>query len=142
MSRRRAPKATRSEETQEPPDRTPRICASCGRAFSWRRAWADCWSQVRYCSKGCRAHRPGPIDAALEAHIERLLETGGGRATICPSEAAQALRGDDWQPLMERARRAARRLVAAGRIEMVQSGRVVDPSTARGPIQLRRRVQG
>jgi hypothetical protein len=39
---------------------------------------------------------------------------------------------------MEPARRAARRLVAAGTLEITQGGRVVDPSTARGPIRLRR----
>nr|WP_237448678.1 DUF3253 domain-containing protein [Nocardioides flavescens] len=38
----------------------------------------------------------------------------------------------------EAARRAARRLVAAGEGELVQRGRVVDPSTARGDVQLRR----
>ena len=32
---------------------------------------------------------------------------------------------------------AARRLVDAGRIEIIQRGRVVDPSTAKGPIRLR-----
>jgi hypothetical protein len=35
------------------------------------------------------------------------------------------------------ARRAARRLVAEGRVEITQSGRVVDPSTAAGPIRIR-----
>jgi hypothetical protein len=39
---------------------------------------------------------------------------------------------------MEPARRAARRLVAAGEVEIVQGGRVVDPSTAKGPIRIRR----
>jgi hypothetical protein len=39
---------------------------------------------------------------------------------------------------MEPARRAARRLVDAGRVEITQKGRVVDPSTAQGPIRLRR----
>ena len=38
---------------------------------------------------------------------------------------------------MARARRAARRLVATGTLEITQGGRVVDPSTARGPIRLR-----
>lgn len=38
---------------------------------------------------------------------------------------------------MERARRAARRLVAEGRLEILQGSRVVDPSTAKGPIRLR-----
>jgi hypothetical protein len=35
-------------------------------------------------------------------------------------------------------RRAARRLVAAGELELVQHGRVVDPSTATGPVTIRR----
>lgn len=39
---------------------------------------------------------------------------------------------------MERARSAARRLQAAGRVEIVQKGRAVDPSTAKGPIRIRR----
>ncbi|WP_084621437.1 DUF2256 domain-containing protein [Luteibacter yeojuensis] len=31
-----------------------KICASCGRPFSWRRKWARDWEQVRYCSERCR----------------------------------------------------------------------------------------
>jgi hypothetical protein len=38
---------------------------------------------------------------------------------------------------MEDTRRAARRLVDAGKLEIVQGGRVVEPSTARGAIRLR-----
>jgi hypothetical protein len=45
---------------------------------------------------------------------------------------------DDWRPLMERARSAARRLVVIGEVEVLQGGRVVDPSTAKGPIRIRR----
>ncbi len=118
-----------------PPDR---ICASCGRAFAWRKAWARDWDQVRYCSTACRKRGINATDAALEAAILELLAARAGGATICPSEAARAVGGDDWKPLMEPARRAARRLVAAGSLEITQGGRVVDPSTARGPIRLRR----
>jgi hypothetical protein len=39
---------------------------------------------------------------------------------------------------MEPARAAARRLVAAGEVEITQGGRVVDPSTCKGPIRIRR----
>ncbi|EFQ84247.1 hypothetical protein HMPREF0063_10963 [Aeromicrobium marinum DSM 15272] len=39
---------------------------------------------------------------------------------------------------MEPARRAARRLVEAGRVQITQAGHVVDPSTAKGPIRIRR----
>ncbi|NCY03802.1 MAG: DUF2256 domain-containing protein [Planctomycetia bacterium] len=33
-----------------------KLCAACGRPFSWRRKWARCWEQVRYCSERCRRH--------------------------------------------------------------------------------------
>lgn len=32
----------------------PKICASCGRPFEWRKKWAKDWEEVRYCSKGCK----------------------------------------------------------------------------------------
>jgi hypothetical protein len=118
-----------------PPDR---ICVSCGRAFAWRKAWARDWEQVRYCSSACRKRGVTATDAALEQAITDLLAGRPAQATICPSEAAQRVGGEDWRPLMEPARRAARRLVAAGTLEITQGGRVVDPSTARGPIRLRR----
>jgi hypothetical protein len=108
--------------------------------MTWRKAWASNWEQVRYCSDQCRRHgRPSTTDVALEAAIEMLLDHRAGTTTICPSEAARAVGGDDWRPLMEPARAAARRLVASGRVEVVQKGRIVDPSTARGPIRIRRR---
>jgi hypothetical protein len=34
-----------------------RVCASCGRPFSWRKKWARNWDQVRYCSDRCRRER-------------------------------------------------------------------------------------
>jgi hypothetical protein len=116
-----------------PPDR---ICASCGRAFAWRRKWARDWEQVRFCSDACRRRGVNDVDADLGRAILELLD-GRRAASICPSEAARAVGGDDWRPLMEPARRAARRLVAEGAIEITQGGRVVDPSAAKGPIRLR-----
>lgn len=79
---------------------------------------------------------------ALEAAILELLSRRSAGATICPSEAARAVagaqgHGDSWRELMEPARRAARRLVAQGGVEITQGGRVVDPSTAKGPIRIR-----
>lgn len=118
-----------------PPDRT---CVACGRTITWRKAWARDWEQVRYCSSACRRRGVTTTDTALEEAISSLLAQRPGGATICPSEAARVVGGDDWRALMEPARRAARRLVVAGEIEITQGGRVVDPSTARGPIRLRR----
>jgi hypothetical protein len=120
----------------------PKICASCGRQIEWRKKWERSWEQVRFCSDGCRRRKVRPIDRELEAVIEGLLEQRKSGATICPSEAAQAVAASqgegDWRTLMEPARSAARRLVAAGRVEITQGGRVVDPSTAKGPIRIRR----
>jgi len=76
-------------------------------------------------------------DAALEAKILELLGQRAQGATICPSDAARAVDPNDWRDLMEPARRAARRLVAAGTVDITQGGKVIDASTARGPIRIR-----
>ncbi|HHQ4750452.1 MULTISPECIES: DUF2256 domain-containing protein [Aeromonas] len=34
-----------------------KICPVCLRPFSWRRKWANCWEDVRYCSERCRHAR-------------------------------------------------------------------------------------
>jgi hypothetical protein len=114
-------------------------CAVCGRTITWRKKWERDWEQVRYCSDACRRAGVTPTDRALEQSVLDLLATRAGGATICPSEAARAVGGDDWRPLMEPARAAARRLVVAGEVEVTQGGAVVDPSTAKGPIRIRRR---
>jgi hypothetical protein len=119
-------------------DRGDRVCAGCGRAFAWRPSLAAVWHEVRWCSDDCRRRGVRPIDRALEVAIDELLDARAHGATICPSEAARRVDLDGWQELMEPARRAARRMVAAGTLEIVQGGRVVDPSRARGPIRLRR----
>lgn len=80
--------------------------------------------------------------ASLERRLEEttlaLLARRRPEATICPSDVARRLGGQDWRDLMEPAREAARRLVAAGLVEITQGGEVVDPSTVKGPIRIRR----
>nr|WP_090030984.1 DUF2256 and DUF3253 domain-containing protein [Cellulomonas marina] len=115
-----------------------RPCAVCGRTITWRKKWERDWDQVRYCSAACRSHGLTRQDAALEDAVRALLAARARGATICPSEAARRVGGDDWRDLMEPARQAARRLVAAGEVEITQGGAVVHPSTARGPIRIRR----
>ena len=141
-------------------DRADKTCASCGRRIEWRARWARDWEQLRWCSDACRARGVRPVDRELEASIRSLLAARERDASICPSEAARAVAAaradsdrsgdsnssgngnggdaDAWRELMEPARRAARRLVAAGEVEITQRGRVVDPSTAKGPIRVRR----
>jgi hypothetical protein len=73
-----------------------------------------------------------------EAILDLLAQRRPG-ATICPSDAARAVEPDDWRPLMDAAREAARRLAEAGEVEVTQRGEVVDVATARGPVRIRRR---
>ena len=116
-------------------------CAVCGRRITWRRKWERDWEQVRYCSDACRRRSKGAtagVDASLDAALRELLAARAAAATVCPSEVARAVGGDEWRDLMEPARAAARRMVAAGEAEITQGGRVVDPSTAKGPIRIRR----
>jgi hypothetical protein len=81
---------------------------------------------------------PGRPDA--ERAILGLLAERAPGTTICPSEAARALGGDDgFRPLMGLVRDTARELVADGRIEVRQRGATVDIDGARGPIRLRLR---
>lgn len=112
--------------------------------MTWRKAWARTWDSVRTCSERCRRARPKDVDRALEATILALLDARPRGATLCPSEAARAVFGDDedaWRGAMERTREAARRLVARGEVELTQRGQVVDPSHARGPLRIRRSVR-
>ncbi|MEO6803579.1 MAG: DUF3253 domain-containing protein [Granulicella sp.] len=118
-----------------------KLCKTCGRAFAWRKESERDWDILKYCSAACRGPMPADADRALEAAILELLAERGPDKTICPSEAAKLIGGNtarrDWESLMEPARAAARRLVTAGNIVITQHGKVVDPSTAKGPIRLR-----
>lgn len=108
--------------------------------MTWRKAWARNWDDVKYCSDACRTRKVRTVDRELEATVLRLLAERRAGATICPSDAARAVGGDDdaaWRALMEPARAAARRLQADGRVTITQGGRPVDPSTAKGPIRIR-----
>ena len=73
-----------------------------------------------------------------------LLDERSAGATICPSEAARSVAtaaghtDESWRELMEPARSAARRLVAVGDVVITQGGSVVDPSSAKGPVRIRR----
>ena len=40
--------------THKKPHLPEKICAACGRPFTWRRKWAANWDEVRYCSDACR----------------------------------------------------------------------------------------
>ncbi|BDX34409.1 hypothetical protein TUM20985_49560 [Mycobacterium antarcticum] len=72
-------------------------------------------------------------DAILDMTRER-----GPSKTICPSDAARAVGGQDWRGLMDDARDVARELAKAGDVEITQKGNALDPDAAwRGPIRIR-----
>jgi hypothetical protein len=140
------PRTTTTRPGREPrngPVPDPKPCVVCGRTIEWRARWARDWEQVRYCSDACRRRGLRPVDEQLEAALLDLLRDRARGATVCPSEAARAVAGpgtpgeEPWRELMEPARMAARRLVVRGDVEVTQGGRVVDPSTAKGPIRVR-----
>ena len=81
------------------------------------------------------------VSHRLEVAILDLLAQRAPTSTICPSDAARAVAGEEgaaWRDLMEPARRAARRLADRGEVVITQGGTVVDPTTAKGPIRIRR----
>ena len=38
-------------------DLPSKLCASCGRPFTWRKKWEKCWAEIRFCSDACRTGR-------------------------------------------------------------------------------------
>ncbi|MEC7501749.1 MAG: DUF2256 domain-containing protein [Planctomycetota bacterium] len=41
-----------------------KVCATCGKPFTWRKKWSRCWNEVRFCSKRCKKNRRAGSDAA------------------------------------------------------------------------------
>lgn len=35
-------------------DLPEKACTVCARPFAWRKKWARCWDEVKYCSVRCR----------------------------------------------------------------------------------------
>jgi hypothetical protein len=119
------------------PELAPKSCVVCGRTMHWRKKWERSWDEVRYCSSACRRRGVQSVDRELESAIVELLSGRPRGTSICPNDAARVVGGAEWGQLCEPARAAARRLTAVGRTEITQAGRVVDPSTAKGPIRIR-----
>jgi hypothetical protein len=38
-------------------DLPQKTCLVCGLPFTWRKKWADCWDEVKYCSERCRRRK-------------------------------------------------------------------------------------
>lgn len=75
----------------------------------------------------------------IEREIIAAVTARGPGKTVCPSEVARTLVGDDaFGELMPHVREAAAVLADRGEIVVTQRGAPVDARTARGPIRLGR----
>ncbi|WP_084154653.1 DUF2256 domain-containing protein [Polycyclovorans algicola] len=36
------------------PNLPEKVCARCGRPFTWRKKWEKVWHDVKFCSDACR----------------------------------------------------------------------------------------
>jgi hypothetical protein len=125
-------------KTATAPVPATKTCVACGRTMEMRHRWERSWDEVKYCSAACRRAGVSDLDRTLEGALLGMLEKSAAASTVCPSDVARAHAPEAWEPLMEPVRRAARRLAADGIVEIRQGGRVLDPSTARGPIRIGR----
>jgi hypothetical protein len=80
----------------------------------------------------------GAAGTRLRAAILALAQHRGPNSSICPSDAARAVGGQDWRDLTAQSRSIAFALARDGEVEITQRGAVVDPDQpARGPIRIR-----
>jgi hypothetical protein len=71
----------------------------------------------------------------LAATVRALLRHRDG-STICPSDAARVVGGEQWRDVMPVARDVAADLHEADLVEVRQGGERVDPRDARGPLRI------
>ena len=120
-----------------------KTCLQCGRTITWRKKWERDWPQVKYCSQACRGapHQDGTdLEDVIMSGLQQVPASQGVDLSQFEEAAAAMLAGNRQGP-REALRQAARRLAAAQEIEWVQQGRVVDPSTAKGLVNVRRVCQ-
>ncbi|MEM8749605.1 MAG: DUF3253 domain-containing protein [Pseudomonadota bacterium] len=101
----------------------------------------------------CTSHDGQPSDRSTTGHIEKpatpdilrttilqLVEARGHGKSICPSEVARHLAGQDekrWRLLMKPIRAEAVKLATEGAIEITRKGKPIDPAELRGVYRLR-----
>lgn len=75
----------------------------------------------------------------MERTILRMVAERGEGKTICPSEAARAVAGDqpdEWGALMQPIRRIAVRLAKTGQLVIYRKGKQADPDDFKGIYRL------
>lgn len=84
------------------------------------------------------APTPAGTRCRIAATARALLRHRDVGASICPSEVARVVGGDDWRELMPTVRAVADDLAEAGEFIATAGDEVVDARTWAGPIRLRR----
>ena len=77
-----------------------------------------------------------PSAEVLADEIMRQARERGAGKSICPSEVARALGGEDWHPLMTPVRNAAIGLARQGLLLILRKGKPVEPEGVKGVIRL------
>lgn len=116
-----------------------KTCAACGRPFSWRRKWAEHWSEVKFCSRRCRGLKVRRVDREIETLLLTALRSESSPASIDPAKTIRAQRSDlpDVQSSIERIHRAVRRLAERGDIELILHNRLISPGELRAGVRIR-----
>lgn len=110
-----------------------KICTSCGRVITYRKKWEKNWDEIKYCSDECRRNK-NKYD--FRESILSLLKDRSPQQFLCPSEVLnEDLKTD--KVMLEHVRRSARLLAHEGLVEILQNGKLVNPSEFRGPVQVR-----
>ena len=109
-----------------------KICLSCGRSIEYRKKWERNWPEIKYCSDECRRNK-NKFD--YREAILSQLQLQGPNKSICPSDLLPPEQKQD-KVMVEHVRRSARLLASEKKIDIIQDGKTVDPTTFKGPVRL------
>jgi len=118
-----------------------KVCLHCGRSFSWRKKWEQCWDEVKFCSAGCRKAAVSKLAVQAEQVILELLHADTQSTPLNPDTVAHHLEPDQtsrrWQQVVREVMHAARRLSRQNQIQITRKGKPVAPDEVRGVVRLR-----
>lgn len=76
-----------------------KVCVTCGRPFTWRKKWENCWDEVSTCSKSCNRKRREAKQKSKEEEEEEQDE--GGRETSSEIASFGSKSGEEEQRIFQ-----------------------------------------
>ncbi len=76
-------------------------------------------------------------DNVIKNTILTMAASRGTDKTICPSEVARVLFGENWRKEMQTVRDAAFDLAGKNQVMVTQKGKKVGPENLKGPIRIK-----